>query len=52
MCAIAPERVRQSERAAFKAANSEQAAFKMHDVTANTVKNQSVCLKAFQSMSA
>ncbi len=33
MCAIAPKRIRQSERAAFKAANIEQTEFKMHTMT-------------------
>ncbi len=33
VCVIASERVRQSERAAFNAANSEQAELKMHTVT-------------------
>ncbi len=37
VCVIAPERVMQMERAAFKAANSEQAESKMHTVT-QTIK--------------
>ncbi len=33
VCVIAAERMRESKRAAFKAANSRHAEFKMHTVT-------------------
>ncbi len=43
VCVIAPERLRQSERVVFKAANSEQAAFKMHCDTNKMHKGHKTC---------